>query len=115
MNLWPRWRIHSGSLTWKNFSGFSDEIVEMLLKYRRIFPNFEQKYVREIRILKGSVAVIRAKDAIAKNDLLAARKYLAPQVLSNVKVFILYVITFLPKNMVLALINKFSIMKLNPD
>jgi glycosyltransferase involved in cell wall biosynthesis len=110
-----KWRIHPGSLTWKNFSGFADEIVKMLLKYRKIFPNFEQQYAREIRRLEDSIAIIRAKDAIAKNDLLSARNYLTPQLRSNVKVFILYAITYLPPNMALAFINKFSIMKLNPD
>jgi glycosyltransferase involved in cell wall biosynthesis len=110
-----KWRIHPGSLTWQKFSAIADEIVEMVAKYKRIFPNFAQRYAREIRILESSGAVIRAKDAIARDNLLVARKYLAPHVFANIKALILYLITYLPKAYALSLINKFSMMKLNPD
>ncbi len=110
-----KWRIHPGSLTWRKSSVFADELVEMLAKYQGTFPNFAQRYAREIRILESRGAVIRAKDAIVSDNLPFARSYLAPYVFSNVKALILYVITYLPKNMALALINKFSMMKLTPD
>jgi len=109
-----KWRIHPGSLTWRKFSGFADELAEMLVKYKRIFPNFAQTYVREIRILKSSLAVIQAKDAIVTDNFLVARNYLAPHVFVNMRALILYLITYLPKNHALLLINKLSIMKLNP-
>jgi glycosyltransferase involved in cell wall biosynthesis len=109
-----KWRIHPGSLTWHKFSGFADELGEMLGKYKRLFPNFTQTFAREIRIFERRLAVIRAKDAIASDNLPLARSCLAPYVLSNLKALILYLITYLPKNKALSLINKFSIMKLNP-
>jgi hypothetical protein len=109
-----KWRIHPGSLTWHKFSGFADELGEMLKKYKRIYPNFTQTYDREIRFFERRLAVIRAKDAIASNNLLLARSCLAPYVFSNLKALMLYLITYLPKNKALSLINKFSIMKLNP-
>jgi len=110
-----KWRIHPGSQTWNKFSVFADELVEMVAKYKSIFPNFAQRYAREIRILEGRGAVIRAKDAIVSDNLPFARSCLAPYVFLNAKTFILYVITYLPKNIALALINKFSMMKLTPD
>jgi glycosyltransferase involved in cell wall biosynthesis len=110
-----KWRIHPGSLTWRKSSIFADELVEMLAKYERIFPNFKQKYAREIRIFKSRLAVIRAKDAIVSNNFLLARNFLSPYVFLNIKALIIYLITYLPKSLGLPLINKFSMMKLTPD
>jgi glycosyltransferase involved in cell wall biosynthesis len=110
-----KWRIHPGSQTWNKFSAFADELGEMVVKYKSIFPNFAKRYAREIRILESRGAVIRAKDAIVSDNLPSARRYLAPYVFSNVKVLFLYIITYLPKNMALALINRFSMIKLTTD
>jgi glycosyltransferase involved in cell wall biosynthesis len=110
-----KWRIHPGSLTWQKFSGFADELEEMLSKYKRIFPNFTQRFAREIRVFERRLAVIRAKDAIAGDNLPLARTCLAPYVFSNLKTLMLYLITCLPKNKALSLINRFSIIKLNPN
>lgn len=110
-----KWRIHPGSLTWHKFSGFADELGDMLKKYKRIYPNFVQRFAQEIRIVERRLAVIRAKDAIVKDNFLFARNYLAPYVFCSVRAFILYLITYLPKNISISLINKFSIMKLTPE
>jgi glycosyltransferase involved in cell wall biosynthesis len=109
-----KWRIHPGSLTWHKFSGFADELGDMLKKYKRIYPNFVQRFAKEIRIFERRLAVIRAKDAIASDNLPLARNCLVPYMFSNLKASMLYLITYLPKNKALSLINKFSIMKLNP-
>lgn len=103
-----KWRLHHSSLTWRNFAGFADEYVEMLAKYRSIFPDFTQRYAREIRTLENRIAVIRAKDALRSDDFFTARTHLSPYALSNLRSLVLYLITYFPKNIATSLINKFS-------
>jgi glycosyltransferase involved in cell wall biosynthesis len=110
-----KWRIHPASLTWRKSSVFADELLEMLEKYKRIYPNFVQRFAREIRIFESRLAIIRAKDAVVSGNLLLARNYLAPCIFINIKALILYLITYLPKNISLSLINKLSMIKLTSD
>ncbi len=91
------------------------ELVDILAKYQRIFPNFDQRYAREIRIFESRLAIIRAKDAIVADNFPLARNYLAGYIFVTLKALVLYLITYLPKKVALSLINKFSMMKLTPD
>lgn len=109
-----KWRMHPASLTWRHGSQFADEYEAMLDKYQGIFPEFSTRFAVEIRQLKVTIALIRARNSWMSGNPAAARKQVAPHIFSNIRALIYYTITFFPRDIANAIINKLSVIRITP-
>lgn len=109
-----KWRMHPNSLTWCRYSKFADEYEVMLDKYQEIFPEFSSRFAAEIRLLHVTIALIRARNAWMSGNPAAARKQVAPHIFANIRALIYYAITFFPRDIGNAIINKFSAIRISP-
>jgi glycosyltransferase involved in cell wall biosynthesis len=107
-----KWRLHSASLSSRRKAGFADEYEDMLVKYQDYFPDFNARFAREIRTLKEVIALIRARDAWESGDWQAVRRYAAPQMFSSPRALTYYLMTFFPRGLAQALINRLSAIRI---
>lgn len=89
------WRVHSGSLSFKNQQGFYQETELMISKYEEIIPDFKSKHQEQIIELKKQVAIWKSKLFLMKKDRSSSIKSILP-FLTNPKAFILFILSLLP-------------------
>lgn len=89
------WRVHSGSLSFKNQQGFYQETELMILKYEEIIPNFKIKHQKQIKELKEQVAIWKSKLFLIKKDRSSSIKTVLP-FLTNPKALVLFTLSLLP-------------------
>lgn len=58
-----RWRVHLGSWTFKHPELFRSETMQMLERYRQLYPNFDAGFAAEIRALMDVITLTEARDA----------------------------------------------------
>jgi glycosyltransferase involved in cell wall biosynthesis len=56
-----KWRVHSDSWTHDKTEDFSKERIDMLGKYKQLFPCFEEKYKKEIHLINRANSYELAK------------------------------------------------------
>jgi len=95
-----KWRVHSASWTWKNPHLLPEETSLMLSKYNDIFPDFNSRFDKEIRILEREVSINNALSFMGSGDRRKARDFLSPFIFSSIKTFILFLMTVLPKGFI---------------
>jgi glycosyltransferase involved in cell wall biosynthesis len=63
-----RWRVHASSWTFKHPELLRSESMDMLERYRALYPGFDAEYKREIAVLMDVIALTEARDAWLKGD-----------------------------------------------
>lgn len=101
-----KWRVHSQSETWKKLYLFAEETEIMLNKYESIFPDFNNLYSNEIRLLKRKVNLLAATWLWQNKQGMEARKRLLNNLFIDIKSTFLYGITLLPAKHILPLLQK---------
>jgi len=91
-----KWRIHSSSGTYAKYNKVAEETSLMLEKYGNIYPDFNEKYRKEIVMLKKQVSIDAALSYIRNGDKLKARKMIGNFKSSGWKSLLIYFITYLP-------------------
>jgi glycosyltransferase involved in cell wall biosynthesis len=89
-----KWRVHADSWTWKKNYLAAEERSAALLKYHEIFPDFANRFSKEIGIFEAQTAISKAKNLWKAGKSQAARRSLTSYIFRNKKAFILFFITF---------------------
>ena len=63
-----RWRVHAGSWTFRHPDLFRKETLQMLARYRTLYPGFDADYAAEIDALMDVIALTEARDAWLKGE-----------------------------------------------
>jgi len=90
-----RYRVHSASLTWTCDKLFDREVEMILLQYQKLFPDFTNRFAREINQWRNNLAFQKAKRLWISGDGAAARAILKPY-LKNIRTLLLYLLSFSP-------------------
>lgn len=94
------WRVDRKSLSWTQTNKFFDETEMMLERFRNLYPDFENKYQREIATIKRNLEVGKAKVFLREGNNQQARKLMAKFLWGpNLKPKILFVLACLPQVM----------------
>ena len=91
-----KWRIHDKSWTWKKMGLFGKESRLMIDKYKRLYPDFEMKYKKEIKKREAKAAYREALEAWKKGNRSKVRKIILPHIVSNSKLFGVFLLSLLP-------------------
>jgi len=102
-----KWRVHADSWTWKKNYLAAEERSAALLKYHEIFPDFANRFSKEIGIFEAQTAISKAKNLWKAGKSQAARRSLTSYIFRNKKAFILFFITFLPEKTLSPILSKF--------
>lgn len=102
-----KWRIHASSWTWKKNYLAAEERSAALLKYHEIFPDFANRFSKEIRIFRTQTAISKAKNLWKSGNSQVARSCLTPYLFASKKAFILFFMTFFSENILSPIISKF--------
>lgn len=94
-----RWRVHSSSLTFSQPKNFSDETRDSIEKYKKLWPDFEEKFSHEIWSLHREANLNDAKIQWAKGNGSEARILLKPYI-SSYRIFLYFIFTMFPKKMI---------------
>lgn len=93
-----KYRVHPTSWTWTRPYLSFEETVLMLDKYRRLFPEFNKRFSKEIGILERQMDASKALYFLKLGQKRTGRKCLAPYILGNPKMAALFFMSFLPIN-----------------
>ncbi len=102
-----KWRIHGSSWTWTKGYLSCEETAAMLSKYCEIFPNFSNKFAKQICVIEKQISIGRAKNMWKAGNSKSARKCLAPYLLKHRKAFCLFLLTFFPERLVFPMVSRF--------
>ena len=102
-----KWRVHADSWTWKKNYLAAEERSAALLKYHEIFPDFANRFSKEIGIFEAQTAISKAKNLWKAGKSQAARRSLTSYIFRNKKAFILFFMTFLPEKTLSPILSKF--------
>jgi glycosyltransferase involved in cell wall biosynthesis len=90
-----KWRVHSSSWTWRKSELFPLERL-MLKNFDNKIPNFYEKYKIEIKHVERSIAIEEAHIAWKNGNNQNARKILKLNINGDIKLIILFFLTFFP-------------------
>lgn len=90
------YRIHSTMSSKILMTQYPVEWAYLLEKFRRIIPQFEQKYPAGVNRICARGAFCRAKVRMMENDATSARKFLGPYKWIDSDFFSFYLMTFFP-------------------
>jgi glycosyltransferase involved in cell wall biosynthesis len=91
-----KWRVHGSSLTYAESNPLAEEMPLMLAKFHQIFPDFSQKFAKEIKRLKWQVSIDTALHHLRMGDNYRARSCLSQYKFLNLKTLLLFLITLFP-------------------
>ena len=94
-----KWRVHPKSWTWTKPQLFFEETSLMLDKYRRLFPEFDKKFSKEIQILEKRMSIGRALYLLKSGRKKLGRKHLTSHIFDNPKMAALFLMSFLPTSL----------------
>ena len=94
-----KWRVHPKSWTWTKPHLFFEETVLMLDKYRRLFPEFDKRFSKEIGILERRMSASKALYFLKTGQKKMGRKCLTSYICGNPKMAVLFFMSFLPTNL----------------
>ena len=100
-----KYRVHSSNLTFTKPHLLHEETLLMLRKYRKIFPEFNNKFFKEIKILKQKVKINNSITLMSLGNKYEARICLFPFLFSNMKILILFLITFFPMSIISSILK----------
>ncbi|MCK5608103.1 glycosyltransferase [Candidatus Pacearchaeota archaeon] len=90
------YRIHPNMSSIKFMEHYPEEIVYIIEKFKRMCPQFEEKYSTELNYLNAKLGYWRAKTEMEKGNSWKARKHLDPYKLVDYQFFLLYLMTYFP-------------------
>lgn len=90
------YRIHSGMSSLKMLDKYPVELQYIMDKFKKMDNLFEQKYRSGIGYYKAKLGYWQARAQMEYNNMLSARLKLAPYKFTDIKFFILYLVTYLP-------------------
>ena len=102
-----KWRVHSSSLTWTSGHLFYEETLQMLDNFHDIFPEFGNRFAKEISLLKRQITISKALCLWRSGDSTDARWCLVPYLFSNMKAFVVFFMTLFPPNILTPLAHRF--------
>ncbi len=102
-----KWRVHEAGWTWAKGYLAPDERTAMLERYKKTFPNFSERFAKEIHILEIQIIVDRAKHLCKSGNSRAARRCLSPYLFKDRRASYLYFLSFLPDRIVSHIIARF--------
>lgn len=102
-----KWRVHSSSWTWTRGHILYEETLQMLANYHEIFPEFSSRFAQEISTLKRQIIISNALSIWRSGNSNGARKFLAPFLFSNIKIFVVFFMTLFPAKILNPLVNRF--------
>ena len=100
-DILAKWRVHESSWTWTKYNLVPQEVSLMLAEYSRIFPRFRKRFAKEISDLNMQIRIDGAFQLLREGNSSKARKNLSPYKMLNKKAFIFYMMTILPRNLLL--------------
>lgn len=103
-----KWRMHNTSQTYSTPITFPQEQERMLKKFEGLFENFNQKYIKEIDILRSKIAIRYALIEFERGNRMAARSLMRPYWKINRRIGLYYFFTFFPYSFFLFLYRLFS-------
>lgn len=109
-----KWRLHAANLTSKRGYLVPEEFDLMLAKYLKLYPNFTSRYNREIRCLKILGATARARYFWEQGESHQARNALVSYIFSSTRALIYYLMTFFPRRLAKAFINRLRAIRIDP-
>ena len=91
-----RWRMHSGSATFKKFGEFAQETLYILDKHRRMYPHYEAEYGILIELLTRRAAFQRGIALWRDGRGAEAREVIAPYLARSIKFRLFQAASYLP-------------------
>ncbi len=107
------YRMHEESLSWKNPDLFIGETQLMLKSYKESFLDFEKKYRSEIRKLNVRLVWGSALTLLSYKRFLEARLILASINKWNLRILILYFLSYMPVEFVSTFIKRMRVQPVN--
>lgn len=108
-----RYRMHEESLSWKNPNLFISETQLMLKSYKESYLDFEKKYKNEIRELNVRLVWGSALTLLSYKRILEARLILASIEKWNLRILILYLLSYMPAQFVSNFIKRIRVQPAN--
>lgn len=90
------YRVHSEMNSIKFIHDWPEETSYILDKFRHSYPDFDDKYSKEINYIKAKIGYREAKAAMSEKNCLEARRYLSPYKFFDLRFFSLYAATYMP-------------------
>ena len=91
-----KWRLREDSMTWSHRSEFPKERRIMIEKLKKVIPNFQKDYHKEISLFNKNTYYDEAIVHFMKKQYSKSRKVISQYKFKYIKIFIFYFLTYVP-------------------